>query len=154
MADFPAPAPGTVTNGPPVSAGLLAYALFGAAAVVALISPDSVAAPLMGIVGIAGRNRRVRGATRRAAPGRIAFAGSWDVLVFVSVGHGWRLVLVTLGLILINSDRDPHLGCRIDLGAVPRDSRLPVVQGPEARPRHVTRRPRQRDAGVQVAALR
>jgi uncharacterized membrane protein len=57
MAEFPAPAPaaGAVVNSPPVSAGLLAYALFGAAAVVALVSSGfPVAAPLMGIVGIVG----------------------------------------------------------------------------------------------------
>lgn len=55
MADFPAPSTGAAANGPPVSGGLLAYGLFGVAAVVALISSGfHVAAPLMGIVGIAG----------------------------------------------------------------------------------------------------
>ena len=57
MADFPAPAPApaATTGAAPVSSALLAYALFGAGAVVALISSGfPVAAPLMGIVGIAG----------------------------------------------------------------------------------------------------
>ena len=55
MADFPAPDTGAAANDPPISAGLLAYALFGTAAVVALVSSGLlVAAPLMGIVGIAG----------------------------------------------------------------------------------------------------
>jgi len=59
MAEFPAPsssgaagAPGT----PPVSAALLAYALFGVGAVAALISAGGivVGAPLMGVLGIIG----------------------------------------------------------------------------------------------------
>jgi uncharacterized membrane protein len=55
MADFPAPNAGAAANDPPISAGLLAYALFGAAAVIALFSSGFPAiAPLMGIVGIAG----------------------------------------------------------------------------------------------------
>ena len=55
MADFPVPAPGAAAGDPPVSAALLAYALFGAAAVVALVSSGFPAvAPLMGLVGIAG----------------------------------------------------------------------------------------------------
>jgi uncharacterized membrane protein len=53
MADFPAP--DAAAGGPPISGALLAYALFGAGAVVALVSSGfPVAAPLMGIVGIAG----------------------------------------------------------------------------------------------------
>ncbi|MET0683120.1 MAG: hypothetical protein ABWZ29_07245 [Casimicrobiaceae bacterium] len=59
MADFPAPAPvpdsGVAAGQPPVSAGLLAYALFGTAAVIALVSSGfPLIAPLMGFVGIAG----------------------------------------------------------------------------------------------------
>jgi len=55
MADFPAPNAGTAGAEPPVSAALLAYALFGVAAVVALVSSGFPAiAPLMGLVGIAG----------------------------------------------------------------------------------------------------
>ena len=55
MADFPAPNAGAAAGEPPVSAALLAYALFGTAAVIALVSSGfHFAAPLMGIVGIAG----------------------------------------------------------------------------------------------------
>ena len=57
MADFPAPspAPDAAAGGPPISAGLLAYALFGTAAVIALVSSGfHFVAPLMGLVGIAG----------------------------------------------------------------------------------------------------
>src|SRR5436190_23458116 len=60
MAEFPAPNAsgsnaGSISPVPPASAGLLAYALFGTAAVVALISHGfPFAAPLMGIIGIAG----------------------------------------------------------------------------------------------------
>ena len=53
MADFPAPqsAPGTATA--PVSAGVLAYALFAIAAIVALASSGlPLVAPLTGILGI------------------------------------------------------------------------------------------------------
>jgi uncharacterized membrane protein len=55
MADFPAPNAGAAAGEPPVSAALLAYALFGTAAVVALVSSGfPVAVPLMGIVGVVG----------------------------------------------------------------------------------------------------
>jgi uncharacterized membrane protein len=104
MADFPAPAPGTVTNGPPVSAGLLAYALFGAAAVVALISHGiPVAAPLMGIVGIAGlivayvKRDEARG-TWVESHLRWLIRTFWFSFLWAIVGG---MVLVTLGLIVI-----------------------------------------------------
>ena len=55
MADFPAPNAGAAAGSPPVSAALLAYALFGTAAVIALVSSGfHLVAPLMGLVGIAG----------------------------------------------------------------------------------------------------
>ena len=55
MADFPVPNTAVATTNPPVSGALLAYGLFGVAALVGLISSGfHVAAPLMGIVGIAG----------------------------------------------------------------------------------------------------
>jgi uncharacterized membrane protein len=51
MADFPAPH--AAAGGPPISAALLAYALFGTAAVIALVSSGfHFVAPLMGIVGL------------------------------------------------------------------------------------------------------
>ena len=55
MAEFPAPDSGAAAGQPPVSAGLLAYALFGTAAVIALASSGfPLIAPLLGLVGIAG----------------------------------------------------------------------------------------------------
>ena len=55
MADFPVPESAVVTHTPPVSGALLAYGLFGVAALVGLISSGfHLAAPLMGLVGIAG----------------------------------------------------------------------------------------------------
>ena len=55
MADFPVPESVAVTHAPPVSGALLAYGLFGVAALVGLISSGfHLAAPLMGLVGIAG----------------------------------------------------------------------------------------------------
>jgi uncharacterized membrane protein len=55
MADFPIPNTAVATSSPPVSAALLAYGLFGVAAVMGLISSGfHLAAPLVGIVGIAG----------------------------------------------------------------------------------------------------
>jgi uncharacterized membrane protein len=55
MAEFPVPETGVSGNQPPVSATLLAYGLFGVAALAGLISSGfHLAAPLVGIVGIAG----------------------------------------------------------------------------------------------------
>jgi uncharacterized membrane protein len=59
MAEFPAPSSSEAASAPgnpPVSAALLAYALFGVGAVAALISAGGivVGAPLMGVLGIIG----------------------------------------------------------------------------------------------------
>ena len=59
MAEFPAPSPSGPAGGagtPPVSAALLAYALFGVGAIAALVSAGGivVGAPLMGVLGIIG----------------------------------------------------------------------------------------------------
>ena len=59
MAEFPAPSSSgaaSAPGNPPVSATLLAYALFGVGAVAALISAGGivVGAPLMGLLGIIG----------------------------------------------------------------------------------------------------
>ena len=55
MAEFPAPDSGAAATNPPISAGLLAYALFGTAAVVGLASSGfPLIAPLLGLIGIAG----------------------------------------------------------------------------------------------------
>lgn len=55
MAEFPAPNTGAAANEPPITAGLLAYALFGTAAVVGLVSSGfPFIAPLLGLIGIVG----------------------------------------------------------------------------------------------------
>ena len=87
----PPPTPGTACRNRPVSAALLAYALFGAAAVVALVSSGfHFVAPLMGLVGIAGLDRRLREARRGAGHvGRVAPALAHpDVLVLAPLGRG------------------------------------------------------------------
>ena len=104
MADFPAPDTGTATNTPPASAGLLAYALFGTAAVVALVSSGlPVVAPLMGIIGIAGLivayvKRDEAQGTWVASHLRWLIRTFWFSFLWGVVG--W-VVLLVLGLILI-----------------------------------------------------
>jgi uncharacterized membrane protein len=104
MADFPAPDTGAAANAPPISAGLLAYALFGTAAVVALVSSGLlVAAPLMGIVGIAGlivayvKRDDARG-TWVASHLRWLIRTFWFSFLWGVVGG---VVLLVLGLVLI-----------------------------------------------------
>jgi uncharacterized membrane protein len=107
MADFPvsspAPAP-DAAGGPPISAGLLAYALFGVAAVVALVSSGFPAvAPLMGLVGIAGlivayvKRGDARG-TWVASHFTWLIRTFWYSLLWGLVGG---VVLLVLGIILI-----------------------------------------------------
>jgi uncharacterized membrane protein len=102
MADLPAP--DAAAGSPPVSAALLAYALFGAAAVVALISSGfPVAAPLMGIVGIVGlivayvKRDDARG-TWIASHLRWLIRTFWYSLLWGIVGG---VVLLVLGIVLI-----------------------------------------------------
>ncbi len=104
MADFPAPSAGTAAGDPPVSAALLAYALFGAAAVVALVSSGfPAAAPLMGLVGIAGLI--VAYVKRGDAQGTwIASHFTWLIRTFwysLLWGAVGAVVLLLLGIILI-----------------------------------------------------
>ena len=108
MADFPAPtpapAPGAAARDPPVSAALLAYALFGAAAVVALVSSGFPAvAPLMGLVGIAGLI--VAYVKRGDAQGTwVASHFAWLIRTFwysFLWGVVGAIVLLVLGIILI-----------------------------------------------------
>ena len=104
MADFPAPqsAPGSSTA--PVTAGVLAYALFGIAAVMSLASSGlPLIAPLTGIIGIIGVI--VCYAKKSEAAGTWVYSHLtwlirtfWWSLLWAIVG--W-LVLLTLGLILI-----------------------------------------------------
>ena len=109
MAEFPAPntsssdtAPAART--PPASGGLLAYALFGGAAVVALLSHGfPFAAPLMGIIGIAGLivayvNRDEATGTWVASHLRWLIRTFWFSLLWGVIGG---IVLVVLGIVLI-----------------------------------------------------
>ena len=106
MADYPAtPIPDAAApSEPPISAALLAYALFGVAAVIAIISHGfPLSAPLMGLVGIVGvivayvKRDDARG-TWVASHFRWLIRTFWYSFVWDVIG--W-LVLLTLGLILI-----------------------------------------------------
>jgi len=104
MAEFPAPNPSTAAGGPPVSGGLLAYALFGTAAVIALVSSGfHFVAPLMGLVGIAGLI--VAYVKRDDAQGTwVASHLTWLIRTFwysFLWGVIGAIVLVVLGIILI-----------------------------------------------------
>jgi uncharacterized membrane protein len=104
VADFPAPqsAPGSSTV--PVNAGVLAYALFGIAAVLALASSGlPLIAPLTGILGIVGVivcyvKKDEAAGTWVASHLTWLIRTFWWSLLWAVVG--W-LVLLTLGLILI-----------------------------------------------------
>jgi uncharacterized membrane protein len=107
MAEFPAPsAPesGAGSRTAPVSGALLAYALFGASAVVALISSGfHFAAPLMGIVGIAGLivayvKRDEAQGTWVASHLRWLIRTFWYSFLWGVVGF---VVLLILGIVLI-----------------------------------------------------
>ena len=104
MADFPAPNAGAAAGAPPVSAGLLAYALFGAAAVIALVSSGlHFVAPLMGLIGIAGLI--VAYVKRDDAQGTwVASHLTWLIRTFwfsFLWGVIGAVVLLVLGIILI-----------------------------------------------------
>src|SRR4051812_46691774 len=104
MADFPAPqsAPGSSTA--PVSAALLAYVLFGIAAVVALLAHGiPFFAPLVGVLGIAALvvcyvKRSDAAGTWVASHFSWLIGMFWWSLLWSIVGG---IVLFTLGLILI-----------------------------------------------------
>lgn len=107
MAEFPAPAPDVradVTPQPPITATLVVYALYGVAAVGALITSGfPVAVPLLGLVGIIGvviayiKRDDARG-TWVASHLRWLIRTFWYSILWGCVGG---LVFVTLGLILI-----------------------------------------------------
>ena len=105
MADFPAPqqsTPGTSTA--PVTAGVLAYALYGIAAVLALLSSGlPLIAPLTGILGIIGIivcyvKRSEAAGTWVASHFTWLIRTFWWSLLWAVIGWG---VMLTLGLILI-----------------------------------------------------
>jgi uncharacterized membrane protein len=109
MADFPvapssSPDAEAAPANTPVSAALLAYALFGVAAVVGLVSSGfHLIAPLMGLVGIAGVivayvKRSDAAGTWVASHFRWLIRTFWYSLLWAAIG--WT-VLLTLGLILI-----------------------------------------------------
>ena len=109
MAEFPAPNAsrpdaGSLSPTPPASAGLLAYALFAAAAVVALVSHGfPFAAPLMGIIGIAGLvvayvKRDDAHGTWVASHLRWLIRTFWFSLLWGVIGG---IVLLVLGIVLI-----------------------------------------------------
>ena len=104
MAEFPAPNSGAAAGGPPITSGLLAYALFGTAAVMGLVSSGfPLIAPLFGLIGIAGLI--VAYVKRDDARGTwVASHFSWLIRTFwfsfLWAVVGW-IVLVVLGIILI-----------------------------------------------------
>ena len=105
MAEFPAPSTSTSVAGqPPVSAGLLAYALFGTAAVIAVVSSGfPLIAPLMGLVGIAGLivayvKRDDAQGTWVASHFRWLIRTFWFSFLWGIVGG---IVLILLGIVLI-----------------------------------------------------
>lgn len=104
MADFPAPQSAPEASVVPVSAGVLAYALFAIAAIVALASSGlPLVAPLTGILGIVAViicyvKRGDAAGTWVASHFSWLIRTFWWSLLWAIVG--W-LVLLTLGLILI-----------------------------------------------------
>lgn len=104
MADFPAPQSAPEASVVPVSAGVLAYALFAIAAIVAMASSGlPLVAPLTGILGIVAViicyvKRGDAAGTWVASHFSWLIRTFWWSLLWAIVG--W-LVLLTLGLILI-----------------------------------------------------
>ena len=104
MADFPAPQSTTGSSTAPVTAGVLAYALFGIAAVMALASSGlPLIAPLTGILGIVGVI--VCYVKKNEAAGTWVFSHlTWLIRTFwwslLWAVVGW-LILLTLGWILV-----------------------------------------------------
>ncbi len=106
MADFPAPRPTSADalREPPITATLIAYALFGVGAVAALVSSGfPVALPLLGLLGIAGViiayvKRDEAEGTWVASHLRWLIRTFWYSLLWGVVG---ALFLLVLGLILI-----------------------------------------------------
>lgn len=104
MADFPAPQSASTTSTAPVSAGVLAYALFAIAAIVSLASSGMpMIAPLTGLLGIIALivcyvKRADAAGTWVASHFTWLIRTFWWSLLWAVVGF---LVLFTLGLILV-----------------------------------------------------
>jgi len=104
MADFPAPQSASGASTAPVTAGVIAYALYGIAAIAALVSSGlPLIAPLFGLLGIVGVI--VCYVKKDEAAGTwVASHFTWLIRTFwwslLWAVLGW-LVMLTLGLILI-----------------------------------------------------
>ena len=104
MADFPAPQSASGPSTVPVTAGVIAYALYGIAAIAALVSSGlPLIAPLFGLLGIVGVI--VCYVKKDEAAGTwVASHFTWLIRTFwwslLWAVLGW-LVMFTLGLILI-----------------------------------------------------
>lgn len=104
MADFPAPQSASGASTVPVTAGVIAYALYGIAAIAALVSSGMpLIAPLFGLLGIVGVI--VCYVKKDEAAGTwVASHFTWLIRTFwwslLWAALGW-LVMLTLGLILI-----------------------------------------------------
>ena len=104
MADFPAPQPATGSAAAPVSAGVLAYALFGIAAIAGFVSHGlPFFLPLVGVLGIVALivcyvKRSDAAGTWVASHFTWLIGMFWWSLLWTIIGV---IVLFTLGLILI-----------------------------------------------------
>ncbi len=104
VAEFPAPQSVSGNTNPPITAGVLAYALFAIAAIIALASSGlPMIAPLTGLIGIAGVivcyfNRSDAVGTWVGSHFTWLIRTFWWSLLWAIAG--W-LVLLTLGLIII-----------------------------------------------------
>lgn len=104
MADFPAPQPASGGSASAVSAGVLAYALFGIAVIIAILSHGlPLISPLIGVLGIVAViicyvKKGEAAGTWVASHFTWLIRTFWWSLLWAVVG--W-LVLLTLGLILV-----------------------------------------------------
>lgn len=104
MADFPAPQPASGVSTAPVSAGVLAYALFGIAAIVGFAAHGlPFMAPMVGVLGIVALvicyvKRADAAGTWVASHFSWLIGMFWWSLLWTVIGI---IILVTLGLLLI-----------------------------------------------------
>ena len=104
MADFPAPQPASGVSTAPVSAGVLAYALFGIAAIVGFAAHGlPFMAPMVGVLGIVALvvcyvKRADAAGTWVASHFTWLIGMFWWSLLWTIIGF---IILFTLGLLLI-----------------------------------------------------